>query len=167
MNPFPGIDGFLGTRASVMLDFVAVAMLVIVPLLLWSVRTARRGEWQAHKLGQMLLGGVLLLAVVAFEIDMQFLTEWELRAEPSPLFDTAHKWTCPVGILLLLHLMFAIPAAVLWGVVIYRAVRNFPAPPTPGPHSAAHRRWGWLAVGETVMTAITGWMFYVTAFVMS
>src|SRR5690606_16192806 len=94
---------------------------------------------------QITLATILLLAVVAFEVDMQWLTEWEVRAEPSPYFETARKWSSPAGITLLVHLAFAVPTAFLWVYVIYSALRHFPSPPTPGPHSASHRRWGWLA----------------------
>ena len=57
------------------------------------------------------------------------------------------------------------PTAVLWTVVIVQALRKFPRPPQPGQHSAAHKFWGWLAVIEMFMTAVTGWIFYYLAFV--
>lgn len=96
---FPGLDGFLGTRASLMLDVVFTTMFAVIPLMLGSIALARfRNAWQWHKRIQLTLATVLLLAVTAFEIDMQFVTQWELRAEPSPYFSINNKWTCPVGI---------------------------------------------------------------------
>ena len=66
---FPGIDGFLGTRASFMLDVVFLAMLAIVPVLCWSVYLVRyRRNYALHKRIQLLTGLVLLVAVVAFEV---------------------------------------------------------------------------------------------------
>ena len=163
---YPGIDGFLGTRASVMLDVVFAAMFLVVPAMAASIALARYGKrWHTHGRIQLLLGSVLLLAVVAFEVDMQFLTEWELRAEPSPYFDPAAKWTCPAGVALLVHLFFAVPTLVLWVYVIVGAMRAFPNPAAPSSYSDHHKRWARIAAVEMLLTAVTGWVFYVMAFI--
>lgn len=165
---FPGIDGPLGTRASLMLDVVFVAMFAVVPLMLLAIYLARyHNAWRWHKRIQLALATVLLLAVVAFEIDMQFVTEWELRAEPSPYFTITEKWTSPVGIALLVHLFFAIPTAVIWFYVVSGAIKHFPKPPSPSQYSGRHKLWGRIAAVEMTMTAITGWVFYWMAFVAS
>lgn len=162
---FPGVDGFLGTRASIMLDVVFLAMFAVVPLLAWGVWLAHRGRWQWHKRVQVALASLLLLAVAAFEIDMQWLTDWEVRAEPSPYFDPTQKWSSPVGQALLVHLAFAVPTALVWIWVIVAALRRFPSPPAPSPHSKSHRRWGWVAAVGMTMTGLTGILFYWLAFV--
>ena len=165
---YGGINGFLGTRASVMLDVVFIAMFLVIPVMGIAIAAARFGNrWELHRRIQLTLGTVLLLAVVAFEVDMQFVTEWELRAEPSPYFDPAAKWSCPVGISLLVHLFFAVPTTLLWIYVIAGAQRNFPQPATPSAYSNHHKFWARLAAFEMTMTAITGWVFYVMAFVIS
>lgn len=165
-DPFPGIDGFLGTRGSLMLDVVFLAMFLIVPAMGVSIYLVKfRRKFDLHKKVQLTLGTVLLVAVVAFEIDMQLLTEWELRAEPSPYFTAAAKWSCPVGISLLVHLFFAVPTGVLWVFVIVQALRKFPKPAAPNEYSAKHIFWARLAAFEMLMTAVTGWVFYVLAFV--
>lgn len=154
-----GIDGFLGTRASLMLDVVFVAMIVVVPVLLWSIALVRyRQNYLLHKRVQIALATVLLLAVAFFEIDMRFLTDWRHRAEPSPYYET---WVFPS---LYVHLVFAVPTAVLWIVVTVQALRRFPNPPQPGPHSRQHVFWARLAAIEMCLTAITGWIFYLLAF---
>ena len=54
-------DGFLGTRASLMLDVVFLAMFVVVPALAWSVYLVKvRRNYGLHKRVQLLLGSVLL-----------------------------------------------------------------------------------------------------------
>jgi putative membrane protein len=164
---YAGIDGFLPFgRGSVMLDVVFLAMFVVVPLLavsIWLVKYRRRHL--LHKRLQLAMAAVLLVAVALFEIDLQLFTEWELRAAPSPYFDPARKWTCPAGISLLVHLCFAVPTLALWVVVVTQALRKFPRSPAPGPHSRWHARWGMLAAGGMLFTAITGWVFYWLAFV--
>jgi hypothetical protein len=166
LRPLPGIDGFLGTRGSFMLDVVFLAMFAIVPLLGLSIYFVKcRRRYGLHKRMQLLLGTVLLIAVAGFEIDMQLLTDWQQRAAGSPYFDAATPWTCPAGISLLVHLFFAIPTALLWIYVIAGALRRFPRPAAPSPYSRHHLFWARLAAFEMLMTALTGWTFYWLAFV--
>ena len=41
----------------------------------------------------------------------------------------------------------------------------FPKPPAPNEHSPSHKLWAWIAAIDMGMTALTGWIFYVLAFV--
>lgn len=157
---FSGINGFLGTRASIMLDVVFLAMFAVLPLLAWSIRLVKvHRRYALHKRVQLTVGIVLLVAVALFEIDLQLVTNWRERAALSPYYST---WVFPS---LYVHLFFAVPTAFLWLVVVVRALRSFPSPPVPGPHSASHRFWAWLATWEMVGTAVTGWVFYYLSFV--
>ena len=160
----PGIDGFLGTRASLMLDVVALAMLVVLPVLGWSIYQVKfRRRYALHKAVQLTLGLVLLVTVVLFEVDMR-VNGWRERAAVSTFasHDGSTDW---VGISLAVHLCFAVTTAFLWVAVITRALRNFPSPPQPGPHSAWHIPFARLAALDMVGTAVTGWVFYWLAFV--
>jgi hypothetical protein len=155
---FPGLNGFLGTRASLMLDVVFLAMFLVVPALLVSVFLVKfRRNYAVHKSLQIALGIALLVAVVAFEVDMR-LTGWRERALPSPFWES---WVFPS---LYLHLSFAIPTALLWIYVIVDALRNFPNPVAPSKYSDTHAFWAWLATVGMLGTAITGWIFYYLAF---
>ncbi len=154
-----GIDGFLGTRASLMLDVVFLAMFVVIPVLGWSVWLVKyRRNYSLHKRVQLTLGAVLLVTVVLFEIDVR-LYGWAQRAQVSPHYPRM------VFASLYVHLFFAVTTTGLWIVVIARAMRRFPVPPIPGSHSTSHRLWGWLATIDMTCTAITGWVFYYLAFV--
>jgi hypothetical protein len=156
---YPGFDGFLGTRASLMLDVVFLAMFVVVPVLGWSVYVVKvRRNYALHKRVQLTLGLVLLAAVTLFEVDMR-VNGWTGRAEPSPYWNDG-----TVSRVLAVHLVFAVSTAVLWMVVMFRALRAFPSPPLPGAHSAWHKRWGWIAAIDMGLTSLTGWIFYWLAF---
>ena len=157
-----------------MLDVVFVAMFVVLAVLAFNIYLVRnRKQYLWHKRIQIALGIVLLVTVAAFEIDMQWLTEWELRAAASPYFvpdytaatSKAAKWQSTVGRSLLVHLMFSIPTFALWVFVIVQALRHIPNPPGPCAYSGRHRMWAWLAAGGMTMTALTGWVFYYLAFV--
>lgn len=160
------MNGFLGTRASLMLDVVFLAMFLVIPLLTWSVwlvKYRRRYDW--HKRVQLTLASVLAVTVLLFELDMR-LNGWRARARPSPYYGSG-ALTDTVSLALGVHLLFAVSTAVVWTIVVAKALRNFPRTPAPGPHSAWHRRWAKIAAIDMLLTAITGWIFYWLAFVAS
>jgi uncharacterized membrane protein YozB (DUF420 family) len=156
---FPGIDGFLGTRASLGMDVVLVGLLALLPVLVASIALVRRGHYVAHRRLQLLIVGLLLAAIVVFEIDIRLVSDWRLRAAASPWW--------PRGVLTALgiHLVFAVSTFGLWVWVVSEAIRRFPSPPVPGPHSARHRWSARLAAADLACTAVTGIVFYWLAFV--
>jgi putative membrane protein len=180
----PGIDGFLGTRASLMLDVVFLAMfgvLLALSLSVWLVRS--RKNFVLHKRIQIVLGLVLLVTVTLFEIDMR-VNGWQSRAlaspyfgaieQPSPMLKTLYQeWLgrkeVPGWVFtsLYIHLFFAVTTTLLWVFVIVQAVRKIPSPPAPCAYSAAHKRWARIAAIDMGFTALTGWVFYCLAFVAS
>jgi putative membrane protein len=148
-----------------MLDVVFVAMFVVVPLLAASVYLVKyRRQYGLHKKLQLAMAAVLFVAVLLFEVDIR-VNGWEQRAAPSPYFDPEHKWSCPAGLALLVHLSFAVPTLALWTIVVIQALRKFSRPPAPGVHSRWHARWATLGAVGMALTAITGWVFYWLAFV--
>ena len=162
MIVFPGWDGFLGTRASLMLDVVCLAMVLVVVVLGWSIRQVRRhGRYELHKRIQLTLAGVLLVVLAAFETDVR-LHGWQERAAG----EIGGEASTAVITALSIHLFFALTTPVLWIVVIAMAWQRFPNPAAPNKHSAFHRRWARLAAWDMVLTAVTGWVFYVMAFVL-
>ena len=160
------MNGFLPSRASIMLDVVFVAMIAVLPVLGWSIYLVRcRQQYGLHKRLQLTLGVVLAVAVTAFEVDMRWFTDWRERAAASNYYDAASD-SGAVVTALWIHLFFAVTTAALWIYVITAALRRFPRPARPGQHSTTHRRLAWLAAIDMAMTAITGWTFYVLAFVL-
>lgn len=158
---FPGYDGFLGTRAPLVLDLLFLTMFVVVVVLAWSVYEVKyRRRYQLHKWVQIILGVVLLTAVAIFELDIR-THGWQERAAGQ----IGGEASSTVKTALAIHLVFAVTTVLLWPIVIVRAVRNFPNPPAPSPHSPWHIRWGWIAAVDMVLTSITGWVFYWLAFV--
>ncbi|MBX7165597.1 MAG: DUF420 domain-containing protein [Pirellulales bacterium] len=160
---FSGIDGFLGTRGSLMLDLVVIAMLLVLPVMLISIALVKyRRQYAIHKVLQLTLAVALLAAVAMFEVDIR-VHGWRDRAEASPY--SSASGTSPLDLALWVHLCFAVSAAVLWVAVTVRALRQFPSPIAPSAHSASHMFWARLAAFAMFMTAVTGWVFYWMAFV--
>jgi uncharacterized membrane protein YozB (DUF420 family) len=158
---FPGIDGFLGTRAPLVLDLLFLVMFVVVIVLAWSVYQVKyHRRFQLHKGVQIVLGAVLLIAVVIFELDIR-AHGWQERAAG----EIGGEASSVVKSALIIHLTFAVTTVILWPIVIVRALRNFPKPPGPSLHSRWHISWARMAAIDMVLTSVTGWIFYWLAFV--
>lgn len=157
---YPGWNGLLGTRASLMMDVVVVAMVVLLAILAWSVRLARRGQYVLHRRIQIGLTVVLLATVTAFELDVR-INGWRERAAGEMGGSPDSLVFAVLGV----HLVFAVTTLILWPTVLAFALRRFPTPPAPGEHSAAHVRWARVAAWDLAATTATGWIFYYFAFV--
>lgn len=159
--------GFLGYDASLMLDVVVCALVAVVPLLLWSLFEVKvRQRYLVHRNIQLTLAAVVLLAVLLFEVDMRLQGGWQNIINRDPDHPRlSGEALDQVRNLLYVHLCFAVSTPVLWGVTISLALKRFPNPPAPGPHSQLHKKLGWLSVIDIVMTSVTGLAFYYMAFI--
>jgi putative membrane protein len=162
--------GFLGYPTTFMLDFVVVALILIVPLLLlslWKVKVGR--QYRFHRKLQLLLGIILLVAVAAFEIDVQLAHGgWENIVAQQNL--TPEALAAKIAVVrpwLLVHLIFAVSTPILWIATIALALKHFGKNPAPGLHSRLHRILGWASTIDITMTSLTGLAFYYVAFVRS
>ncbi|MFN0055968.1 MAG: DUF420 domain-containing protein [Planctomycetales bacterium] len=158
-------NGFLGYPASLMLDVVVCALIVVVPTLAFSLYTVKvRRNYPLHKKLQLLLGGVLLVAVGLFEIDMRLQGGFEQilkkRSRPLNAAELASFKT-----LLWVHLTFAISTVVLWCTTLWLAWNRIPNPPAPSPHSPVHKILGWLSAIDITLTSVTGLLVYYYGFV--
>ena len=158
-------DGFLGYRTSLMLDFVVCSLVLVVPALIYSIYLVKvRRNFVAHRNIQLTLAVVLLVAVTAFEIDMQQIQGgWEkvVAKRLNPL--TAEQLQS-VRQVLWIHLVFAVSSPVLWATTIVLALRRMPKPPAQCTHSDLHKKLGWLSTLDLTLTSITGLWFYYVAF---
>ncbi len=159
--------GFLGYDSSFMLDVVVVALILVVPVLVYSISAVKRRQFTLHRNLQTALGLVLLIAVTAFEVDMQLVHGgWENIVNKKPLSPrmSADELSF-VRKVLWVHLIFAVSTPVLWATTLWLAWQRMSSPPTPCPHSPLHRTLGWTSAIDLVLTSITGLAFYYVAFV--
>lgn len=161
-------NGFLGYDASFMLDVVVCALLLVVPLLAFSlylIKVRRNYLW--HRNIQILLGILLLITVLAFEIDLRVVHgSWQSIVLKNPV--TRSLAQKDIGFLqrvLWVHLVFAITTPAFWTATIVLALRRIPNPPRPCAHSALHKRLGWISALDITLTSISGLTFYFFAFV--
>lgn len=135
-------------------------VLVLIALAVSVHQIRNKKNPQLHRLIQIITAIVLLLTLVVFEVDMQFLTDWRELAKPSPYYESGVvNWS------LWIHLMFAIPTPFVWAGVIWFGLSRFGESFQVGKFNQSHRVWGRIAAGLMVMTALTGWVFYYLAFV--
>lgn len=161
-------DGFLGYRTSFMLDFVVCALVVVVPVLVYSLWLVKvKKAYNTHKWVQVSLGVILLVAVGAFEVDLQIVHGgWENIVSKSFTDDAKlAEHISAVRPYLWTHLFFAVTTPLLWIVTLTQAFRRFGSPPAPGAYSRTHKTLGWLSTIDITLTAVTGLVFYYVAFV--
>ncbi len=75
-------QGFLGTRADFLMDVVIVALVAVVPIVLYNWRLARRGKYGLHKTLQVSLALLLAVVVGLFEYNLR-LQGGDFRSDPS------------------------------------------------------------------------------------
>jgi hypothetical protein len=159
--------GSLGNDASFMLDFVVCALVLLVPLLAYSIWLVKvRKAYTLHRNLQSLLAVILAVAVAAFEIDMRLHGGWKniVNKDAShPRLDD--EQLSQVQMYLYVHLVFAISTPFLWGATLWLGWNRFPNPPRPGPHSRLHKYLGWASAVDLALTSVTGLWFYYSAFI--
>ena len=158
-------DGFLGFKASFMLDVVVCALIVVVPTLMCSLYAVKvRRNYALHKALQIALGGVLLVAIGLFEVDlrMQGGIAGILAKRWRPLSPNERE---SFNALLFVHLFFAISTVFLWAVTLILALRRMPVLPAPCDHSRLHKLLGWLSAADITLTSVTGLLVYYYGFV--
>lgn len=159
-------DGFLGYRTSFMLDFVVVALILIVPILLYSLYAVKvQQKYVLHRNLQLLLGIILLVAVGLFEVDLQLVQGGWAKVVAKRAVPLTKEQLNFVQTVLRIHLVFAISTPFLWATTIVLALRRMPLPPGPSSHSKLHKSLGWISTIDIVLTSVTGLIFYYFAFV--
>ena len=150
-----------------MMDFVVCALVLVVPLLAYSIFVVKiQQNYILHRNLQFALAIILLLAVTAFEVDMRLHGGWtnivnKDASQPRLIGEELDT----IRTMLYVHLVFAVSTPLFWGATIVLALRRFPKPPQPGAHSQLHKKLGWLSTIDITLTSVTGLLFYYLAFV--
>ena len=162
----PMSNGFLGYDSSLMLDVVVSALVLVVPVIIYSLYLVKvRKNFALHAAIQTTLSVVLLIVVVAFEVDMRMHGGWQNIVNKNP--DAPRlvgEALAQVRTMLLVHLVFAVSTPLIWTTTLVLAWRRFANPPQPGNHSRLHKTLGWISTIDLVLTSVTGLAFYYAAF---
>lgn len=147
------------SRAPWVIDLVAAAMIIVVPVLAYSILQVRKKRnYKLHKQLQTATAITLLIAIVIFEVDIR-LNGWRQYAQKSPYYDTV------LFPFLAFHIVLATATTILWVYLVIAALRKFPKDPAPNSYSPTHKFWARIGAGLMFATAVTGWIFYYMAFI--
>ena len=152
-------QGFLGTRADLLMDLVSTALVAVVPIVLWNWRLARTGRWAQHKRMQIGLAVLLGLVVAVFEYNLRLQGGIFEATQAS-----AYAGTPTLNFWIWFHTFFAITTLFVWAGLIVGSLRRFPSPPQPGAFSATHRRWGRIGMIWMLATGLTSLPVYLYGF---
>lgn len=153
--------GFYGTRADILLDLVVSSLVLFVPLLVYSYRKVRGGQYRLHRNIQVSMAAVLLVIVSIFE--------WDIRSSGG-IFKLAEggrfSGTSFLKASFAFHLFWSGLTSVVWLVLIPLSLWRFGSPPVPNSFSRFHRFFGKMGMLGMVMTALTGVQIYFIGFAM-
>lgn len=151
--------GFIpGSRASLAIDLLVTATALTTLLLAYSIFTVRvQHNYQRHYRWQIFISVLLLMVLIFFETEVR-IHGWRAHAEGS-------AFVAVLSPLLTAHIAIAVSAALAWITTLTLALRRFPRPPAPAAHSRLHKKLALLTAVLTYLTASSGLLFYLLAFV--
>lgn len=153
-------SGFLGTRANILGDIVLIATLATPFLLMHSFRLARRRELEKHRLFQLVLLGVLLCAIVLFEVDVRMAS-----STGGLMKDSGWAGTTTLRALTIAHVLGAVLTFIGWLALTIASVKRFRVR-LPGAFSRRHRTLGKAVFWGSVYTAVSAGAMYVMGFIL-
>lgn len=150
---------FLGARADALMDIVILSLAFIIPIILFSYKTVKEGNYALHKKIQLTLGIVLLLVVIIFEMDMR---------NHGGIFEmvkgSRYEGTTFLNASIYIHTFFSITTSLIWLVLIIASLFKFSKDPLPNAFSKRHRFWGKLGMIDMILTGLTGVQLYICGF---
>ncbi len=152
-------NGFLGTRADLLLDLVIASLVLVVPVLLFSWTKVRRGAYSVHKATQLAVFVVVGLAVLAFELHMR-----QLGGIFEATKESAFAGTTLLNGWIYVHTAFSVSMALVWIALVAGALWLFPWPPRPVKGSHVHRWLGRLGMVLALGAGATAIPLYIYGF---
>jgi len=152
-------DSFLGARADALMDLVILSLAIIVPVIIYSYQTVKKGNYAKHKKIQLTLFAVLVVVVGLFEYDM---------GTHGGIFEmvkgSRYEGTTFLNASIYTHTLFAITTSLIWLVLIIFSLFKFSKDPKPNQFSKAHKFWGRIGMIDMLLTGITAVQLYIVGF---
>jgi hypothetical protein len=151
--------GILGSRASTAFDLAYLILLLMIPILVWSLELLLlRKNYLLHKKVQLLLTLAFLIATAVFFAAF-FLNGWRHRAAASVAEIPAITYMT-----LTIHLAFWLITGLIWIGLLVQSLRKIPNPPQACEFGPFYVFWLVMLVLQLFLTTLTGWEFYLLAF---
>ena len=148
------MNGFLGTRADLIIDLIMVITGFLPLLLLYSFYLASKGRYTLHKNLQLFLLLLSSIAVIALELDIR-LGGVENIATQSSYYNSPTLKTVFV-----FHLIVAISSFFLWSWMAFK----FSLLSVAKIKRTNHKLWGKILFTLLILTLVSGWAIYVMFF---
>ena len=150
-------NGFLGTRADLLIDSVIVLTTIIPFVMYYSIRQARKGRYQTHRNFQVRLLVIMIISVIFLELNIRFGATVDAIAESSFADTTIIKTV------FIVHLFIALPTFLSWIALSFISWRGFQKR-LPGAFSNKHKLIGRMIFIGLCLTSFTGLMLYIMGF---
>ncbi len=147
-------EGFLGTRADIIIDVVMTVSGFLPAIMMYTFYLAAKGKHQLHKNLQLVILLLVTILVVALEVDVR---SGDLQAAGAL---SAYHDTIVLRVLFIIHLIFATTTFIGWIWLVIKSAKIYPK------HfgSFNHKKWGKILFIDVVLTVVTGWMMYIMVF---
>lgn len=147
-------QGFLGTRADIIIDVVMTISGFLPALMMFTFYLAAKGKYQLHKNMQLALLLIVTVLVVALEVDVR---SGDLQAAGEM---SAYHDTFTLSVLFIIHLIFATTTFVGWIWLVIKSSKIYPTK----FEKFNHKKWGKILFTDVVLTVVTGWIMYLMVF---
>ncbi len=152
------VAGFLGTRASLLLDII-VTFLALLPLFTGiSIMFATRRELRLHQVTQFLLFFLMLIILLLFAYVVHYKTGFEALLQES----TINPTIAFIG--LIIHIVISLVTFTLWMFALLYALSDKKRRGLPGVYSMSHANAGKRVFKFILLTALSSvsiyWMLF-------
>ena len=127
-----------GARCDVLMDIVVVSMVIILPLLWYSVKKVKHDHnYKLHKNIQLTMFTILFFVVLLFEYDMK-----QNGGIFAMVRGSAYEGTFFLNFMIYFHTFLSITTSLIWLILIPVSLKKFGKNPRPGKFSKTHKLWG-------------------------
>lgn len=127
-----------GARCDILMDIVVVSMVIILPLLWYSVKKVKHDHnYKLHKNIQLTMFTILFFVVLLFEYDMK-----QNGGIFAMVRGSAYEGTFFLNFMIYFHTFLSITTSLIWLILIPVSLKKFGKNPRPGKFSKTHKLWG-------------------------
>lgn len=127
-----------GARWDVLMDIVVVSMVIILPLLWYSVKKVKHDHnYKLHKNIQLTMFTILFFVVLLFEYDMK-----QNGGIFAMVRGSTYEGTFFLNFMIYFHTFLSITTSLIWLILIPVSLKKFGKNPRPGKFSKTHKLWG-------------------------
>ena len=151
-------DGFLGTRATFMIDII-ISFLVVLPIIIMiSISLAKR-DFKINQFIQIFLLITTIGALALFAYSVHYVEGFESLIQQSGV------GAKEAFVVLIVHVTMVVITILIWFLTLFHAINDGRRRALPGVYSESHKRAGRRVLFGIIIMAITSisiyWILYI------